>query len=70
LMPRYLSFLRSKGRLATDVHKPQQTKVPTPAGPLLIAAIVAGAAAIYLVNASTIPLVAIEVTLIAGLIGL
>jgi UDP-N-acetylglucosamine--dolichyl-phosphate N-acetylglucosaminephosphotransferase len=70
LMPRYLSFLRSKGRLATDVHKPQQTKVPTPAGPLLIAAIVAGEAAIYLVNASTIPLVAIEVTLIAGLIGL
>jgi UDP-N-acetylglucosamine--dolichyl-phosphate N-acetylglucosaminephosphotransferase len=70
LMPRYLDLLRSKGRLATDVHKPQQTKVPTPAGPLLIAAIVIGETAIYLVNQSTIPLVAIEVTLVAGLIGL
>lgn len=69
-MPRYLDLLRSRGRLATDVHKPQQTKVPTPAGPLLIAAIIAGEVAIYLVNPSTIPVVAIEVTLIAGAIGI
>jgi UDP-N-acetylglucosamine--dolichyl-phosphate N-acetylglucosaminephosphotransferase len=69
-MPKYLDLLRSKGRLATDVHKPQLTKVPTPAGPLLIAAIIAGEVAIYLIHRSTIPVVAIEVTLIAGVIGL
>jgi UDP-N-acetylmuramyl pentapeptide phosphotransferase/UDP-N-acetylglucosamine-1-phosphate transferase len=69
-MPKYLELLRSRGRLATDVHKPELTKVPTPAGPLMIVAIVVGEAAIYLVNHSTIPLVAIEVTLVAGLIGL
>lgn len=69
-MPRYMSLLRSWGRVATDVHKPGQTKVPTPAGPLLVAAIVVGELAIYLLHESTIPLVAIEVTLVAGFIGL
>jgi UDP-N-acetylglucosamine--dolichyl-phosphate N-acetylglucosaminephosphotransferase len=69
-MPRYLSLLRSIGRVGTDVHKPEQTKVPTPAGPLLIAAIVVGEAAVYLLHESTIPVVAIEVTLVAGAIGL
>ncbi len=52
------------------MHKPGQTKVPTPAGPLLIAAIVAGEIGIYLVHESTIPLVAIEVSVVAGAVGL
>lgn len=69
-MPRYLSVLRSMGRVATDVHKPDQTKVPTPAGPLLIAAIVAGEIGIYLLHESTIPVVAIEVSVVAGAVGL
>ena len=69
-MPRYLDLLRARGRLATDVHKPERTKVPTPAGPLLVAAIIAGEVAIYALHESTIPLVAIEVSLVAGCIGL
>ncbi len=69
-MPRYLDMLRSRGRVATDVHKSELTKVPTPAGPLLIAAIVVGEIAVYLIHESTIPVVAIEVTLVAGAIGL
>ena len=69
-MPRYLSLLRSWGRVAADVHKPGQPKVPTPVGPLLVAAIVVGELAIYLLNQSTIPLVAIEVSVVAGAIGL
>lgn len=70
LMPRYLAYLTSRGKVGTDVHKPGQTKVPTPAGPLLVAAIIAGELVIYLLHRSTIPLVVIEVSLLAGAVGL
>jgi UDP-N-acetylglucosamine--dolichyl-phosphate N-acetylglucosaminephosphotransferase len=69
LMPGYIRFLSSKGRVTNDAHKPNGTKVPTPAGPLLILAIVAGEAAIYILNESSIPLAAIAVTLVAGGVG-
>jgi UDP-N-acetylmuramyl pentapeptide phosphotransferase/UDP-N-acetylglucosamine-1-phosphate transferase len=69
-MPRYMRFLTSKGRLATDVHKPQGNRVPSPAGPLLILAIVAGEAAIYAINESSIPIATICVVLVAGAVGL
>ncbi|MGA2198653.1 MAG: hypothetical protein ABSG45_01815, partial [Nitrososphaerales archaeon] len=69
-MPRYLGLLHSRGMEATDVLKPGQAKVPSPVGPLLIAAIIVAEIAIYLVHESTIPLVVIEVSLIAGAIGL
>jgi UDP-N-acetylglucosamine--dolichyl-phosphate N-acetylglucosaminephosphotransferase len=70
VMPRYIDFLRSKGRSATDVHKVGGTKVATPAGPLLIAALVLGEIAVFLVHESTIPVVVIEVAVVAGAIGL
>jgi len=70
LMPRYIQFLRSRGRVASDVHKAEGTKVATPAGPLLILALILGEAAVYLVHESTIPVVVIEVVLVAGAIGL
>ncbi len=70
LMPTYIRLLTSRGRLATDVHKKGGEKVPTPAGPLLILAIVVGEAAIYALNESSIPLAAIAVTLVAGVVGL
>jgi len=69
-MPRFLELLRSRGKERVDVFKSAQTKIPSPAGPLLILAIMTGEVGIYLVHESTIPLVAIEVTLIAGAIGL
>lgn len=69
LMPGYMRLLTSKGRLANDVHKAEGVNVPTPAGPLLILAIVAGEAGIYLVAESSIPLAAIAVTLVAGSVG-
>ena len=68
-MPGYMRMLTSRGRLANDVHKVGGVKVPTPAGPLLILAIVAGEAGIYLVAESSIPLAAIAVTLVAGGVG-
>jgi len=70
LMPSYMRFLTSRGRLANDVHKVEGVKVPTPAGPLLILAIVAGEAGIYVVAESSIPLAAIAVTLVAGAVGI
>ncbi|MGA2665853.1 MAG: hypothetical protein ABSF83_13015 [Nitrososphaerales archaeon] len=70
LMPGYMRYLASKGRLATDVHKPGGPKVPTPAGPLLILAIIAGEMAIYAVNESSIPIGVIAVGLVAGAVGL
>jgi UDP-N-acetylmuramyl pentapeptide phosphotransferase/UDP-N-acetylglucosamine-1-phosphate transferase len=70
LMPWYMRFLTSKGRLATDVHKPQASKIPSPAGPLLILAIILGEAAIYAINESSIPVAAITVVLVAGAVGL
>jgi UDP-N-acetylglucosamine--dolichyl-phosphate N-acetylglucosaminephosphotransferase len=69
-MPGYMRMLGRRGRLANDVHKAAGAKVPTPAGPLLILAIVAGEAGIYLVAESSIPLAAIAVTLVAGGVGL
>jgi UDP-N-acetylglucosamine--dolichyl-phosphate N-acetylglucosaminephosphotransferase len=70
LMPGYIDFLRSRGRSANDVHKVGGQKVATPAGPLLIAGLVLGEAAVFLVHQSTIPVVVIEVALVAGAIGL
>jgi UDP-N-acetylglucosamine--dolichyl-phosphate N-acetylglucosaminephosphotransferase len=70
LMPAYIRLLVSRGKVASDAHKPNASKVPTPAGPLLILAIVAGEVAIYLLNDSSIPVAAIAVTLVAGAVGL
>lgn len=69
LMPAYMRMLTSRGRLANDVHKAGGVRVTTPAGPLLILAIVAGEAGIYLVAESSLPLAAIAVTLVAGGVG-
>lgn len=69
-MPRYMRFLVAKGRIASDVHKQPPTKVPTPAGPLLLIALILGELAIYALNESTIPLVVIVVAIVAGAIGL
>jgi UDP-N-acetylglucosamine--dolichyl-phosphate N-acetylglucosaminephosphotransferase len=70
IMPRWIDFLRSKGSTASDVHKALGTKVATPAGPLLLVALVLGESAVFLVHESTIPVVVIEVALVAGAIGL
>ena len=70
LMPIYIRFLTARGRLATDVHKLREVKVPTPAGPLLVLAIIAGEAAIYVINESSIPVAAVAVVVVAGAVGL
>ena len=70
LMPRYIEFLRSKGRTTNDAHKGKEVRVPTPAGPLLIAALVFGEVVAWAFYGSAVPLVLIVVVLSCGLIGL
>ena len=69
-MPRYIKFLCSRGKTTNDAHKGEDVKVPTPAGPLLIAALVVGELVAWVFYGSLVPLVLIVVILSAGLIGL
>jgi len=69
-MPRYIRFLKAKGRTTNDAHKRGDVRVPTPAGPLLIAAIVAGEVVAWIFYGSVVSLVLIFVVLSAGIIGL
>jgi UDP-N-acetylmuramyl pentapeptide phosphotransferase/UDP-N-acetylglucosamine-1-phosphate transferase len=70
LMPGYMRLLVARGRVADDAAKPGAGKVPTPAGPLLIIAVIAGELAIYVLNESSIPVAAIAVAIVAGAVGL
>ena len=70
VMSRYIEFLRSKGRTTNDAHKGKDVRVPTPAGPLLMAALVLGEVVVWAFYGSVVPLVLIVVVLSCGLIGL
>jgi UDP-N-acetylmuramyl pentapeptide phosphotransferase/UDP-N-acetylglucosamine-1-phosphate transferase len=70
VMPRYIEFLRSKGRTTNDAHKGKDVRVPTPAGPLLMAALVVGEVVAWAFYGSVVPIVLIAVVLSCGLIGL
>lgn len=70
LMPRYIKQLLDKGRTTNDAHKGGDVKVPTPAGPLLIGALVVGEVAVWAFYGSVVPLVLIVVILSCGMIGL
>jgi UDP-N-acetylmuramyl pentapeptide phosphotransferase/UDP-N-acetylglucosamine-1-phosphate transferase len=70
VMPRYIRLLLSRGRTTSDAHKGKDVRIPTPAGPLLIAALVVGEAVAWAFYHSVAPLVLIVVVLSCGLIGL
>ncbi len=70
LMPGYIRFLHSRGRTTNDAHKGPEIRVPTPAGPLLIGALVLGELVAWAFYGSVVPLVLIVVTLSAGSVGL
>ena len=70
VMPRYIEYLRSRGRTTNDAHKGKDVRIPTPAGPLLIAALVLGEVVVWAFYGSVVPLVLIVVVLSCGLIGL
>jgi len=70
VMPRYIKLLLSRGRTTNDAHKGKDVRVPTPAGPLLVAALVFGEVVAWAFYGSLVPLVLIAVVLSCGLIGL
>ena len=69
-MPMYTRFLVSKGRTTNDAHKSGNVRVPTPAGPLLVAALMVGELAVWAFYGSVASLVLVLVVLFAGVIGL
>lgn len=70
ITPAFLSFLKRQGRVADDVHKSPPVKVPSPMGPVLFAAAVAGEAAAYLFLPSAVPLAVLSPLAIAFVVGL
>ncbi len=70
LMPRYIAFLRSRGRVTGDAHKSADVRVPTPAGPLLVAALVVGELIAWAVYGTVTPLVVAGAVTFACVIGL
>ena len=70
LAPRYTKFLAKRGMVVEDVHKVGSPKVPSPAGPLLILALLVGEVVEFVISPSILPLVIAAVVLVAGLVGL
>ncbi|HVC27126.1 MAG TPA: hypothetical protein VND40_03105 [Nitrososphaerales archaeon] len=70
VMPAYIKFLYSRGKTTNDAHKGKDVRVPTPAGPLLMGALVVGEAVAWAFYGSVVPLVLIVVVVACGLIGL
>ncbi|MDA4125274.1 MAG: UDP-N-acetylglucosamine-1-phosphate transferase [Thaumarchaeota archaeon] len=69
-MPAYIRYLTRSGRVADDVHKQPVTKVPLPAGPLLLAGALAGEVLVYAAFGSLVPVAVIGAAAIAFAIGL
>ena len=68
-MPPFLRFLVRSGRVVDDVHKRPPTKVPSPAGPILLLGILAGEVAAYLSFGTLVPVAIIGVAVVAFAIG-
>lgn len=70
LMTPYLKFLVRKKKLVDDSHKPGGPHVPSPAGPLLAFALIAGELVAFLFYHTPLPLVIILVILVSSSVGL
>ena len=70
LMPRYLGFLKGRGRVVDDVHKVPPVKVPSPVGPVLLVGLVAGEIVAYVYAQSLLAPAIIGAILIAFLVGI
>jgi UDP-N-acetylglucosamine--dolichyl-phosphate N-acetylglucosaminephosphotransferase len=70
LMPGYVRMLVRSGRVVDDVHKIPPTKVASPAGPILLAGVLAGEAVAYLAFGSLLPLAIGGVAAVAFTVGM
>jgi UDP-N-acetylmuramyl pentapeptide phosphotransferase/UDP-N-acetylglucosamine-1-phosphate transferase len=69
-MPPYLRYLTRRGKVVDDVHKKPPTKVPSPAGPILLAGTLAGEVVAYVSFGSMVPVALIGVVAIAFAVGI
>ncbi len=70
LMTPFMRFLVRKNRVVEDSHKPGGPKVPSPAGPLLAFALIAGEVVAFFSYHSLLAVIIILVILVSSLIGL
>lgn len=68
--PRFMRYLRARGRLADDVHKVGAPAVPSPMGPVIFASLVAGEFTAYLVYGTLVPLALVAIMAVTFVIGL
>lgn len=69
-MKKYIPFLINRGMLVKDVHKLNETLVPSPAGPLIFLSFLVGELFAYLVTFSIVPLIILATGAVAFLIGI
>jgi UDP-N-acetylglucosamine--dolichyl-phosphate N-acetylglucosaminephosphotransferase len=69
-MPSFVGYLKRSGRVVDDVHKSPPTKVPSPAGPILLLGAIAGEAVAFLTFGTLVPVAVIGAALVAFAIGL
>lgn len=70
LMPKFINFLKSKGKVVNDNHKPNKPKVPRPAGPILLLSIIIGELLLYFITGNLEIISILITTSIAFIIGI
>jgi UDP-N-acetylmuramyl pentapeptide phosphotransferase/UDP-N-acetylglucosamine-1-phosphate transferase len=70
IMPRFIIFLKLKGKVVNDNHKPNKPKVPRPAGPILLLSILIGELILFLITGSIEIIGILLTTSIAFIIGI
>jgi UDP-N-acetylmuramyl pentapeptide phosphotransferase/UDP-N-acetylglucosamine-1-phosphate transferase len=68
-MPRAITYLREKGSIVQDYHKPERPIIPRPAGPILITGITISLIVIYFLTFNEKTLAILLTTIIAFIIG-
>lgn len=70
LMPKFIKFLKTKGKVVNDNHKPNKPKVPRPAGPILLLSIIIGELVLYFITGNLEIISILITTSIAFAIGI
>lgn len=69
-MPKFINFLKFRGKVVDDNHKPNKPKVPRPAGPILLLSILAGELILFFITGNLEIISILLTTSIAFIIGI
>ena len=70
IMPKFIIFLKLKGKVVNDNHKPNKPKVPRPAGPILLLSILIGELVLFFITGNIEIIGILLTTSIAFIIGI